>query len=77
MKLPPELIGLIANRRPASAAAITIAQHVRLEKRNDKGELFEVVEVEVDAAGTRAKVTQRKPGLAPDEAYAVTVQPKE
>ena len=54
---------------------VVVAEHIKLEKRNEAGELYEVVEVEADASGVRAKVVHRKPGLASAEEYAQSVQP--
>jgi hypothetical protein len=51
---------------------LKVEHRFKLEKRNDVGELYEVVEVAADERGRvkTAKVTHRKPGLAPPEAYA-------
>ena len=54
------------------AGKVAVRHHLKLEKRNDAGELYETVELDADDQGTitKAKVTQRKEHLAPDDAYA-------
>ena len=56
-----------------------MSHHFKIETRNPDGEVFEVVEINADDSGqvTAAKVTERKHGLAPPEAYATEISAEE
>jgi hypothetical protein len=55
----------------SDGAGLALKEHSKIEKRNDDGELYEVVAFEHGTDGqTKMKVIYRKEGLAPREAYA-------
>lgn len=57
---------------------VVVTQSLKIEKRNDAGEIYETVEVEVGPDNIpRARVVLRREGLAPDDAYAWGIPKKE
>jgi hypothetical protein len=57
---------------PEDNGSLIIGQKVRIEKRTDSGEIYEIIELEVIGDGNppKMRVILRRKGLAPPEAYA-------